>query len=292
MSNRYLIINADDFGLCKETNDAVEHLFNEGRITSTTVMVPGKESKDAINRAKSSSRIKMGLHITLNSDFCHEKWQSAAPSGKVPSLLDEDSKLFYDVDCLYKNAKGNEVAIEINAQYDFVMSLGYRPTHADSHCGTLYGLSGRPFLKEAYEFCAKHKLPFRFPKSKTFIISKFGGNVPREIDTAHTGAVAFAEKMGISLLTDMVTNPFDMKDIPSYDNLKEFYLSAIRNIKEGVTELFLHPSGNNRDFMLITSNWQKRIWEYQFLLDDDMMKTIELEGIKLVSWDNAPFDKF
>lgn len=292
MSNRYLIINADDFGLCRETNEAVEHLFNEGRITSTTVMVPCRESKDAINRAKSNDRIKMGLHITLNSDFSHEKWQSAAPSGKVPSLLDEDSKFFHDIDCFYKNAKEDEVAVELNAQYEFVASSGYRPTHADSHCGTLYGISGRPFLKEAYELCVQHKLPFRFPKSKSFIISRFGGNVPREIATAHTGAVAFAEKMGISLLTDMVTNPFGMKDIPGYDNLKKFYLNVIRNIKEGVTELFLHPSGNNRGFMSVTDMWQKRIWEYQFLLDDDMMKTIEQEDIKLVSWDNAPFDKF
>jgi hypothetical protein len=44
--------------------------------------------------------------------------------------------------------------------------------------------------------------------------------------------------------------------------------------------------------MSITPGWQKRIWEYQFLLDDDMMKTIDKEGIKLVSWGNAPFDMF
>ncbi len=35
---RYLIINADDYGMSQSTNQAIEHLFNEGFITSTTLM--------------------------------------------------------------------------------------------------------------------------------------------------------------------------------------------------------------------------------------------------------------
>lgn len=292
MSKRYLIVNADDFGLCRETNDAIEHLFNEGRITSTTVMAPCRESEDAINRALNNKRIHMGLHITLNSDYMQEKWHSITPMDKASSLLDDEGNFFTDINCFYRNAKENEVTCEINAQYDFVESSGCKPTHADSHCGTLYGLTGRPFLKEAFELCAKHKLPFRFPKSKDYIVHMFGGNVPKEIYAAHESAVEFAGMLHIHLLTDMMTNPFNIKDIQGFEHLKAFYIGAIRNIKEGITELFLHPSYINREFMSATPMWQKRIWEYEFLLDGDFMKTIEQEDITLVSWDNAPFDQF
>jgi predicted glycoside hydrolase/deacetylase ChbG (UPF0249 family) len=292
MSNRYLIINADDFGICSETNDAIGRLFNEGRITSTTVMAPCRESKDAVSRAINNSKIKMGLHITLNSDFSQAKCDSISPKDNIPSLLDSDGKFYHDFEGFYKNAREDEVGIEINAQYDFVSSLGYKPDHADSHYGTLYGITGRPFLKEAFQLCSKHALPFRLPKSRDYITNMFGGNVPPEIEAVYSSALALAEKMGIHLLTDMITNPFNIKDLHGYEGLKAFYLNAIRNIKEGVTEIFLHPSGNNKYIMSITPGWQKRIWEYQFLLDNDMIKAIEQEDIKLVSWGNAPFDKF
>lgn len=292
MSDRYLIINADDFGLCLETNDAIEHLFREGRITSTTVMAPAMQSGDAIERALCNNHIKMGLHITLNSDFVKDKWKSIAPVTEVPSLLDEEKKFYHDINCFYHNAKEEEVAIEVNAQYQYVANLGYQPTHADSHCGTLYGLAGRSFMKEAYELCVRYNLPFRFPKSKDFLKIRFGGNVPPELDQAHTNAVDIADRLGISLPNDIITNPFGKKDIESYEQLKEFYLTVIRNLKEGITELFLHPSKSNEVYMSSTPDWQKRIWEYQFLMDDDMIKALQQEGINLVSWDNAPFEAF
>lgn len=292
MSDRYLIVNADDFGLCRETNDTVEHLFNEGRITSTTIMTPCREFRDAANRAVNNKKINMGLHITLNSNHEQERWGSVAPKEKVSSLLDDEGRFYYDVSLFYKKAKGDEVAVEINAQYDLAASSGHKIDHADSHCGTLYGITGRPFLKEAFELCAKYKLPFRFPKGKTYVSAMFGGNIPKEINAAQESAVDFAQKMGVHILGDMVTNQCSVRDVGSYDNLKKFYINSIRNIKEGITELFLHPSGVSREFMSASPEWQKRIWEYQFLMDDDFLKTVQEEDISLVSWGSAPFDKF
>ncbi len=289
MSRRYLIINADDFGICQETNEAIEHLFNEERITSTTVITPANASLDAIDRAKNNKKIKMGLHITLNSDHPYDRWDSIAPALEVSSLLDEEGKFHHELSRFYSRAKDNEVAIEINAQYDYVASQGYKPTHADSHCGTLYGLTGKPFIKEAFELCARHGLPFRLPKSKDFMIERFRGQVPPEIEAMHSQAISAAGKMGIALPDDIITSPFGVKDIKAYENLKAFYINIIRNLKEGVTELFLHPSKENRMFMSHNPEWQKRIWEYQFLLDDDMLKAIEQEGVSLVGWTDAPF---
>ncbi len=289
MSERYLIINADDFGLCTEANDAIEHLFREGRITSTTVMVCAREARNAVNRASKDNRIRMGLHAMLNSDFMQEKWRGIAPRNIIPSLLDGDGNFHVDQDIFYENAKEQEVAIELEAQYHFIKDMGYQPTHMDSHCGTLYGLNGRSFLKEAFEICLRKRLPFRFPKSKKYLKAIFQGNIPEEIDQVHTKAVSYANELGVSLPMDIVTNPFSIRDISSYEQLKNFYLNAVRNVDEGVTELFMHPSEENSTYRLITPEWQKRIWEYRFLLDDELQKVISQENIKLVSWDNAPF---
>ncbi len=289
MSDRYLIINADDFGICTETNDAIEHLFREERITSTTVMVCAGAARNAVNRASKDSRIKMGLHATFNSDFMQEKWSGIAPKNIIPSLLDDDGSFHVNKDIFYENAKEQEVTIELEAQYHFITDMGYQPTHMDSHCGTLYGLTGRAFLKEAFEICLRKRLPFRFPKSKKYLEAIYGDNIPEQIDRTHTMAVGYATELGISLPIDIVTNPFSIRDIPSYEQLKNFYLNALRTIDEGVTELFMHPSKENTTYRLITPEWQKRIWEYRFLLDDELQKVISQENIKLVSWGNAPF---
>ena len=45
--SRYLIINADDYGMCHSSNIAVEELLKKGGITSATIMAPCAWSVEA-----------------------------------------------------------------------------------------------------------------------------------------------------------------------------------------------------------------------------------------------------
>lgn len=40
--DKYLIINADDFGMCRAANLAVMDLLKSGSITSSTIMLPAR----------------------------------------------------------------------------------------------------------------------------------------------------------------------------------------------------------------------------------------------------------
>ncbi|MBR6779515.1 MAG: ChbG/HpnK family deacetylase, partial [Clostridia bacterium] len=51
MSQKYLIINADDFGLCKAANDAVIDLFRSNCVFSSTVMMTCPGTEDAVKFA-------------------------------------------------------------------------------------------------------------------------------------------------------------------------------------------------------------------------------------------------
>ncbi|MDF2541369.1 MAG: ChbG/HpnK family deacetylase [Herbinix sp.] len=288
-NDRYLIINADDFGICTETNIAIEHLFREGRITSTTVMVCAQEAKAALMIANHDNRIKMGLHSTFNSDFTSIPWKSASGRNLNLSFVDAEGNFPHDLREFYQRAERNEVIMELEAQYQLIKETGYNPTHMDSHCGALYGLTGKSFLKEALEFCSKHQLPFRFPKSKRYLQTIFGKDLPASIEESHGTAVCMAKRCQVALPDDIITNPWNVTEIGSYERLKEFYLKTIIECKDGITELFLHPSMENKQFVNHTKEWQKRIWEYQFLLDEDFMQVIRKEEIKLVSWSDAPF---
>ena len=44
---KYLIVNADDYGMCTAANEAVNDLFLTGNLKSSTIMLPCPTAKDA-----------------------------------------------------------------------------------------------------------------------------------------------------------------------------------------------------------------------------------------------------
>ena len=48
INKKYLIINADDFGMSSEFNQAICCLMNQGIVTSTSIMANGRAYEEAI----------------------------------------------------------------------------------------------------------------------------------------------------------------------------------------------------------------------------------------------------
>ncbi|MBP3040995.1 polysaccharide deacetylase family protein [Bacillaceae bacterium Marseille-Q3522] len=288
MGERYLIIHADDYGMCRETNACIEELFKRECITSASVMTVGDFAGEAMKTSLNNG-FDIGVHVTLNSDWKNRPWNSTEAADKVPSLVNDRGFFYDDLNDFFTNALEEEVEMEIRAQYHFFTDRKITPTHMDSHSGTLYGMRGRSFLKEAFMVCKEFQLPFRFPKKKDFLHTMFQGAIPKEINEAHSKAVTLAEDFGVALIDNMITNPFSMKEIACFDSLKNFYINTVKNLKEGITEVFLHPSYDALPFRNVTAEWQKRVWEYELLLDEDFKKVLDDEKVKLVSWGKAPF---
>jgi predicted glycoside hydrolase/deacetylase ChbG (UPF0249 family) len=281
---RFLIINADDFGVCLSANQAVEHLFNDGFITSTTLMTPCPWAEEALNRAKNNKKMRVGLHLTFNAEWTLYKWGPVCRTKLVNSLLDRDGYFYSKVAPLLQTAQPEDIIAEMEAQYGFMEKRGYKPTHADNHMGSVYGLEGRPFLSEVFDFCAKHGLNFRLPRyTETF------GGLPEELKSFLGNVSAAADQMGIGILDRLCFHPFDLTPNDTYETVRDYYLNLIRNTRPGITEIFLHPAKETEELKAICHDWQKRVWEYRLMLDDLVIKTIEAEGIKLVGLTDAPF---
>ncbi|MGI6702110.1 MAG: ChbG/HpnK family deacetylase [Christensenellales bacterium] len=282
MGRRKLIINADDYGVCKETNKAITGLILNNKITSTSLIATASASDEAIELAKKHN-IKVGVHLALNSDYPHHPWQPAAPADKVRSLTDDTGYLNYDLNKFKKKAKSKEVSLECDSQYDYIVSRGVTVDHADNHCGTLYGINGRLFFYNAFKFCRDKALPFRFPKRNTFLKASFPDGLPRYIIWAHKFVLSRALKYTVRLIDDMITNPYPIDEIDGYKGLSAYYLEKIRNIGEGVTELFLHPSYDapvyNQD-----KEWLKRVYELEFLNSKELEQLLIEEGIEKVDY--------
>ena len=284
---RYLIINADDFGVCTATNEAIEQIFNEGTLSSTTIMTPCPAAKDAVARAKANPKIKLGLHITTNAEWTQGwgQWKPVANPQQVRSLTDENGYFYSTIQEFSQKAKADEVITEMEAQYHYLIDSGITPTHADSHMGSLYGLAGPSFMKEALEFCARYKLPFRFPKNIENVKQQLRiKTMPEALAAAHQQVVAYAAALGVKLIDNMLTSTADFADLTGYETLKGIYLHLLSNLPEGITEIFMHPSLESSPVGAGNPKWPARVWEYQLLRDDVFRRHIEKEGISLITY--------
>ncbi len=277
---KYLIINADDFGLNKEQNEAIEFLLENKLITSTSLMSVAPEADSATTFAKDIS-FPVGVHITLNSDDDKELYPSL--TGAV-SLGKEG--LWHKSKELTFKAKREDIRAELEAQYSYITDKGTKVDHADSHCGTVYGINGRRFYLDAFDFCREHNLPFRFPKTVGFLERQTGVKIPSPIVKIQQMIVSSAEKRGVKLLTDLVSNPWSMDKIKDYETLRKYYFDAVDNCLNGVTEIFLHPALPNEKY---GKEWQKREFEYRLLKSGDLLQRAKDKGIEAVGWNI--FDK-
>ncbi len=273
---KYLIINADDYGYCEEQTKAITELYSAGLITSTSLMPVADDRDGAIKEAKKNN-ITVGVHLTINSDGEDKPWKSV--SGKK-SLENENGLYIKQSDLTFK-ARRKDVRAELEAQYGLLKKSGLEVDHADNHCGTLYGINGRRFYLDAFDFCKEYKLPYRFFKKPDFIKRQLGlSSLPKPIEMFFGHIANRGEKKGVKMLTDLISNPWGMDKITSYEVLRDYYLSSLDNLYDGVTEIFLHPAYPVEN----DKGWTKRVYEFELLKSGDLLEKAENNGIKVVSW--------
>ncbi len=114
MFARWLIVNADDFGLTPGINAGIVEAFERGVVTSASLMVRQPAAEAAAAYARAHPALGLGLHIDL--------WESIPKDG--------------DWVRLYQHVPGDaaSVAAEVAAQIErFRTLVGRDPDHLDTH---------------------------------------------------------------------------------------------------------------------------------------------------------------
>lgn len=274
--SKYLIINADDFGYNNQQNSAIIELLEKNLITSTSLLAVAPCAKAAVAYSKKNNA-DVGVHLTINSDDENKKWQSLSDVKSFENGLPHNQK-----DLVFKT-KRKDVRAELEKQYRFITDNGGTVDHADNHCATLYGINGRRFYIDAFDFCAEHNLPYRFPKTSSFLEKQFGRSVPEIVKKYQQMIVRAGEKRGVKMLDDLVSNPWPMSRIGNLDILEKYYLNAVDNCVDGITEMFLHPALPIDDAQN-QGEWQKRVLEYRILKSGCLLERAKQKGVTVVSW--------
>jgi predicted glycoside hydrolase/deacetylase ChbG (UPF0249 family) len=103
---KYLIINADDFGASTGVNRGILECHTRGVVTSTSLMVTGRAIAEGVAMSRDHPALAVGLHF----DVCGED-EREFDTGDLAAVRDEFHRQLDEFYCL----------------------LGRMPTHVDSH---------------------------------------------------------------------------------------------------------------------------------------------------------------
>lgn len=295
--DKYLIINADDFGMCHSANLAVEDLFQKGGITSATIMTPCSWAREAGVWAAAHPEYAVGVHLTFTSEWRNYRW-SPISQGDTSSLRDEDDFMFHESDEFEAKSDIAQVGNEIRAQIKRFKSYGAQPSHLDNHMGSLYGIeSGRfELLTQTFQIAGEEGLPFRFPG--VFVPEMFTNDtLDVKIDTNAIGAVFnqvtdFAKSLKVAVPDYLIPGEWNGPQNDSYENFKEYIYELYRSFPEGVTETYIHPALESDELKAITNSWHRRVWEHKLFSDPQTLQHIDSLGIKLINYRDLAKMKF
>jgi predicted glycoside hydrolase/deacetylase ChbG (UPF0249 family) len=263
--SKLLIIHADDLAVAHSVNSASFDALDKNAVTSASIMVPCPWLTEVADYAKARPDADLGLHLTLTSEWKTYRWGPVSPSDKVPGLLGPDGMLWSDTPSIAQHVKSDEAEREIRAQIERAVAMGIRPTHLDTHMGSVLASPEifAVYVKLAHEF----HLPFlavRIPGAERLLAS-------------------LSEK-DIVLDSLLMASP-----TVRADHWQEFYLNAVTDLKPGLNEMIVHLGHDDAELQAITvdhpdygSAWRQR--DYNVVTSPEFKKALQDNHVILVKW--------
>lgn len=279
MGSKYLIINADDFGICNSVNSAIFKLLEENNISSATLMPNVNYYKEAAEwAAKNSDNI--GLHLTFLNDDSKFKYRSLSRS---ESIEDKYGYLFGDRMEFSKNLRYKDIKQEIKMQFNKLKKDGVKISHVDLHRYAIYPTYNPRIYMYLCKKCRDEgKLPMRWARNGTVDV---GEGIPSLCDTDNIAKFfsAIADLYEISIPDYVFKFPY-RNTFKTYSEKKTAFINMLRKLPDGINEVHIHPSVLSEEIKEINPTWQERILEYEMMFDDDIKNEIEKLNIKLITY--------
>lgn len=275
-----LILNCDDYGQCRAANEAIQHLLEERRVSSATIMTPAPAFREAAEWVKRRGIRNIGLHLTLTSEIEGLRWKSLSGGS---TLHDESGYMPKTILEFEQRASSNDVKKEIQAQFRAAREAGIVPSHVDNHMGSLYGIAtGRSHLPYVLKVCAARKLPFRVPR-KVYEKDELLGSIPNAGKILRKVSL-LADLLGCRIPDYLLSHPYQLQPGETYESLKAMLIAKLYELPDGVSETYIHPAVDDPEMRKLVPSWEKRVWEYQLMLDDDFAYALKDAGVILTDY--------
>ncbi|MBI4483663.1 MAG: polysaccharide deacetylase family protein [Acidobacteria bacterium] len=271
MTRKYLILHADDFGMCHASNVGTSRALNEGLATSASVMVPCPWAAEVARMKRENPRWDLGVHLTLTAEWGSYKWGPISSRDAVPSLVDQQGYFWPTRKELYDRATLEDVERECRAQIGAALRLGLEPSHLDSHVGALQ-------YREEY-----HQIFLNLAVEYGLHLRMASDKLQGQYGVGHRRSQARA--LGVTVPDDFIY--LRASDAESPESRLAALRTAIRALKPGITEMYFHPAADSEELRALASRpweWQVRVFDLEFLTSDETWRLLEDCGVQRLSY--------
>ena len=272
-TDRVAIVHADDIGMCHAANLGAFHVLREGPATCGSIMVPCPWFQEAVEFAKASPDLDLGVHLTLNAEWHHYRWGPVAGRSAVPSLLDEEGFLPRTSLETVKRAKPEEVEVELRAQVEMALEAGIDVTHLDSHMGTVIF---PPFVESYKKLAAEFRVPVFAVRPDPEVLAARGLQGATEILNWLVGAL---EAEGFPILDSFDADSLDFTEGDGLEHNRK----RIEGLGTGLNYLICHPALGGEELSAITpDSAHQRDFERGFYGGTSGARAFEAAGVKRI----------
>jgi hypothetical protein len=271
---RLLIVHADDAGMCHAVNAVTQSALVDGIVSSASVMVPCPWFPEMAAFCREHPDSDCGIHLTLTSEWQEYRWKPVSSPNEVPGLVDPEGFLCRETRDVATHATAQEVEKECRAQIDRALAFGMRPTHLDSHMGTMFA---RPDYFEIYvRLALEYRIPAMIPRPTPETIARFRNagypNADALIELASSGRVPTID----DLTTGVVSRDFEQR-------LREYH-EVIRNLKPGVSQIIVHLGDDSAEIRAIMNSWLARQNDDRAFRDPATRALLKEQNVRLIGW--------
>lgn len=129
-----IVLHADDFGASSDTVRATIECFEEGALTSASIMPAMPATDQAIAFARTNPDLDFGVHLTFVGGG--DERPLSAPD-EIPGLLGDDARFLptrtVRIRALAQRLPVDQIVREMSAQIEAVREQGVEISHVDSH---------------------------------------------------------------------------------------------------------------------------------------------------------------
>lgn len=277
---KFLIVNADDFGLHTEINKGIIKGHKEGFITSTSLMPSAPAFDEAVELAKDCPNLGIGIHLTLVGGVV-----TCSDNNKVSSLVDAqglflDNYLEFSKRYYAGGVKTSELELELRNQIEKALATGLNITHIDSHQHThvLPGVNNI-VIKLCEEYGIKR---LRVPREPYTFTGGFSTGIGRFIGRA---GLSFCAQLLSVKLDNSYKYPGCFFGMLAGGNLNgRLVANILTALPEGTSEIMTHPGFSNQILGKVFPwhyHWEQELAAYLSL---DNKKLLKDNKIKLINF--------
>jgi predicted glycoside hydrolase/deacetylase ChbG (UPF0249 family) len=275
---RRLIVNADDFGMCPGSVEGILHGHRHGIITSTSLMAGMPAAGQALEAARSTPKLDVGVHLT------YTEGRPVLPAAEVASLLGTRGRFLTSLAWLatHRQPDLSELEREFRAQIDRCRASGAAPSHLDLHTSVSYLHEGVFAL--TVKLAAEQGLAIRFPFGEGWermvhaasAVTRMPEQRIRETVEGYRRLVA---DTGVPH-PDRFVDAFSGSGARSSDSLARI----IAGLGEGTSEILTHPARLRGSLKALGPFAFRRAAELSALCSARARQALREGGIELVSF--------